>query len=62
MSVLVLSTTSGLALKFDAFELKCWGRVPWIVKMSSQSMFKEISPEYSLEELMVKLKLQYLAT
>ena len=46
----------------DAFELWCWGRllrVPWTVRRSNQSILKEISPEYSLEELMLKLKLQY---
>ena len=46
----------------DAFELWCWRRllrVPWTAKRSNQSMLKEISPEYSLEELMLKLKLQY---
>ena len=45
----------------DAFELWCWRRplrVPWTVR-SNQSILKEISPEYSLEELMLKLKLQY---
>ena len=46
----------------DAFELWCWRRlltVPWIARRSSQSILKEISPEYSLEGLMLKLKLQY---
>ena len=46
----------------DAFELWCWGRllrVPWTVRRSNQSILKEISPEYSLEGLMLKLKLQY---
>ena len=45
----------------DAFELWCWRRlfrVPWIAKRSNQSIVKEISPEYSLEGLMLKLKLQ----
>ena len=45
-----------------AFELWCWGRflrVPWTARRSNQSILKEISPEYSLEELMLKLKLQY---
>ena len=49
-------------LKIDAFELWCWGRrlrVPWTAKRSNQSNLKEISPEYSLEGLMLKLKLQY---
>ena len=46
----------------DAFELWCWRRllrVPWNARRSSQSILKEISPEYSLEGLMLKLKLQY---
>ena len=46
----------------DAFELWCWRRllrVPWIARRSSQSIVKEIHPEYSLEGLMLKLKLQY---
>ena len=46
----------------DAFELWCWRRplkVPWTARRSKQSILKEISPEYSLEGLMVKLKLQY---
>ena len=46
----------------DAFELWCWRRllrVPWTARRSNQSMVKEISPEYSLEGLMLKLKLQY---
>ena len=45
-----------------AFELCCWRRllrVPWTVRRSNQSILKEISPEYSLEGLMLKLKLQY---
>ena len=48
--------------RIDAFELWCWGRllrVPWTAKRSNQSILKEISPEYSLEGLMLKLKLQY---
>ena len=48
--------------RIDAFELWCWRRllrIPWITKRSNQSILKEISPEYSLEELMLKLKLQY---
>ena len=47
---------------FDAFELCYWRRllrVPWTARRSSQSILKEISPEYSLERLMLKLKLQY---
>ena len=49
--------------RIDAFELWCWRRllkVPWIARRSNQSILKEISPEYSLEGLMLKLKLQYL--
>jgi len=49
-------------LRFDAFELWCWRkllRVPWTARRSNQSILKEISPEYSLEGLMLKLKLQY---
>ena len=48
--------------RIDAFELWCWRRlfrVPWIARRSNQSILKEISPEYSLEGLMMKLKLQY---
>ena len=48
--------------RIDAFELWCWRRllrVPWTVKRSNQSILKEISPECSLEGLMLKLKLQY---
>ena len=46
----------------DAFELWCWRRllkVPWTARRSNQSILKEISPEYSLEGQMLKLKLQY---
>ena len=46
----------------DAFELWCWRRllrVPWTARRSNQSILKETSPEYSLEGLMLKLKLQY---
>ena len=46
----------------EAFELWCWRRllrVPWTARRSNQSIIKEISPEYSLEGLMLKLKLQY---
>ena len=46
----------------DAFELWCWRRllrVPWTARRSNQSLLKEINPEYSLEGLMLKLKLQY---
>ena len=48
--------------RIDASELWCWRRllrVPWTARRSNQSIVKEISPEYSLEELMLKLKLQY---
>ena len=49
-------------LRTDAFELWCWRRllrVPWIARKSNQSILKEINPEYSLEGLVLKLKLQY---
>ena len=48
--------------RIDAFELWCWRRlprVPWTARKSNQSILKEISPEYSLERLLLKLKLQY---
>ena len=48
--------------RIDAFELRCWRRllrVPWTARRSIQSILKEISPEYSLEGLMLKLNLQY---
>ena len=48
--------------RIEAFELWCWRRllrVPWTARRSNQSILKEISPEYSLEGLMLKLKLQY---
>ena len=48
--------------RIDAFELWCWRRflrVPWTARRSNHSVLKEISPEYSLEGLMLKLKLQY---
>ena len=48
--------------RIDAFELWCWRRLwrfPWTVRRSNQSILKEISPEYSLEGMMLKLKLQY---
>ena len=47
--------------RIDAFELWCWKRllrVPWTARISNQSILKEISPEYSLEGLMLKLKLK----
>ena len=49
-------------LRIDGFELLCWRRlfiVPWTARRSNQSVLKEISPEYSLEGLMLKLKFQY---
>ena len=51
--------------RIDAFKLWCWRRllrVPWIARRSNRSILKEISPEYSLEGLILKLKLQYLGT
>ena len=48
--------------RIDIFELQCWRRllrVPWTARRSNQSILKEISPDYSLEGLMLKLKLQY---
>ena len=48
--------------RINTFELWCWrrlSRVPWTARRSNQSILKEISPEYSLEVLMLKLKLQY---
>ena len=50
--------------RIGAFELWCWRRflrLPWTARRSNQSILKEISPEYSLEGLMLKLKLQYFA-
>ena len=52
-------------LRIDAFELWCWRRllrIPWTARRSNQSILREISPEYSLEGLMLKLKLSTLAT
>ena len=51
--------------RIDAFELWCWRRllrIPWTARRSNQSILKEINPEYSLEGLMLKLKLHTLAT
>ena len=48
--------------RIDAFELRCWRslfRVPWSARRSNQSILKELSPEYSLEGLILKLKFQY---
>ena len=56
------SLTSAEHQRIDAFELCCWRRllsIPWTARRSNQSILKEISPEYSLEGLMLKLKLQY---
>ena len=50
------------AQRIDAFKLWCWRRflrVPWTARRSNQSILKEINPEYSLEELLLKMKLQY---
>ena len=50
--------------RIDAFELWCWRRlvrIPWTARRSNQSILKEINPEYSLEGLMLNLKLQYFA-
>ena len=55
-------TEKGEHQRIDAFELWCWRRllrVPWTARRSNQSILKEISPEYSLKRLMLKLKLQY---
>ena len=57
-----LDYKEGQVLKIDVFELCCWRRlltIPWTSRRSNQSILKEISSEYSLEELMLKLKLQY---
>ena len=57
------SIKKGECWRIDAFELRCWRRllwVPWTARKSIQSILKEISPEYLLEGLMLKLKLQYL--
>ena len=57
-----LTITKAECQRTDAFELWCWRillRVPWTVRRSNRSILKEISPEYSLEGLMLKLKLQY---
>ena len=58
-----LDRKGGWAFRIDAFELWYWRRllrVPWTTRRSNQSILKEINPEYSLEALMLKLKLQYL--
>ena len=54
--------TTSYCQRIDAFELCCWRRllrVPWTARRSNWSILKEINPEYSLEGLMLKLKLQY---
>ena len=59
---LKLSSHEAEHQRIDAFELRCWRRllrVLWTARRSDQSILKEISPEYSLERLMLKLKLQY---
>ena len=56
------TVTKAESQRIDAFELWCWGRllrVPWTARRSNQCILKEISPEYSSEGLMLKLKLQY---
>ena len=56
------TTKKAESQRIDAFELWCWRRllrVPWTARKSNQSTLKEINPEYPLEELMMKLKLQY---
>ena len=58
------TTNKAECRRIDAFELWCWRRllrVPWIARRSNQSILKEISPKYSLERLMLKLKLQNFA-
>ena len=57
-----VSTKKAECQRIDAFELWCWRRflrVPWTARRSNQSILKEISPEYALEGLMLKLKFQY---
>ena len=61
----IWTTKKDERIRIDAFELWCWrrlSRVLWTARRSNQSILKEISPEYSLEGLMLKLKLQYLAS
>ena len=61
MDVIVKTIKEAKRQRMDAFELWCWRRllrVPWTARRSNQSIVKEISPEYSLEGLMLKLKLQ----
>ena len=62
MDVRVGSIKKAERRRFDAFELWCWRRllrVPWTARRSNQSILKELSPEYSLDGLMLTLKLQY---
>ena len=62
LGVVVVSIKKTEHQRTDAFELWCWRRplrVPWTARRSNQSIVKEISPEYSLEGLMLKLKLQH---
>ena len=62
MNVRVGTIKKAECWRMDAFELWCWRRllrVPWTARRSNQSILKEISPEYSLEGLMLKLKLHY---
>ena len=62
MDVRVCTIKKAECQRIDAFELWCWKRllrVPWTARRSNQSILKKISPEYSLEGLMLKLKLQY---
>ena len=57
-----MDVSVGQHQRIDAFELWCWRRllrVPWTTRKTNQSILREISPEYSLEGLMLKLKLQY---
>ena len=58
----VVKTYKAERQRIDVFELLCWRRllkVPWTAKRSNQSILREISPEYSLEGLMLKIKIQY---
>ena len=59
------ATKKAQCRRIDAFEMWCWGRllrVPWTARGYNQSILKEINPEYSVEGLMLKLKLQYFGT
>ena len=62
INIYLISFNGCVVFPFDAFELWCWRRllrVPWTARRSNQSILKEISPEYSLEGSILKLKLQY---